>query len=40
MIHPPGPALVMGAGAVGCWVGGRLQAAGAPVQFVGRPSVL
>jgi len=36
----PGPALVMGAGAIGCWVGGRLQAAGAPVHFVGRPSVL
>ncbi len=40
MIRAPGPALVMGAGAVGCWVGGRLQAAGVPVQFVGRPSVL
>lgn len=40
MIRSPGPALVMGAGAVGCWVGGRLQAAGVPVQFVGRPSVL
>ena len=40
MIRPPGPALVMGAGAVGCWVGGRLQAAGAEVHFVGRPSVL
>lgn len=40
MIRTPGPALVMGAGAVGCWVGGRLQAAGVPVQFVGRPSVL
>lgn len=30
----------MGAGAVGCWVGGQLQAAGVPVDFVGRPSVL
>jgi len=40
MIRPPGPALVMGAGAVGCWVGGQLQAAGVPVDFVGRPSVL
>ena len=40
MTRSPGPALVMGAGAVGCWVGGRLQAAGAPVEFVGRPSVL
>ena len=32
--------LVMGAGAVGCWVGGRLAAAGVPVHFVGRPRVL
>jgi 2-dehydropantoate 2-reductase len=40
MIRPPAPALVMGAGAIGCWVGGRLQAAGAEVHFVGRPSVL
>ena len=40
MIQTPGPALVMGAGAVGCWVGGQLQAAGAQVHFVGRPSVL
>jgi 2-dehydropantoate 2-reductase len=30
----------MGAGAVGCWIGGCLQAAGAPVTFVGRPRVL
>jgi 2-dehydropantoate 2-reductase len=30
----------MGAGSVGCWLGGRLQAAGAAVQFVGRPRVL
>ncbi len=36
----PGPVLVMGAGSVGCFVGGRLQAAGAPVRFVGRPRVL
>jgi 2-dehydropantoate 2-reductase len=34
------PALVMGAGAVGCWIGGCLQAAGVPVVFVGRPRVL
>ncbi len=40
MILPPAPVLVMGAGAIGCWVGGRLQAAGAEVHFVGRPSVL
>jgi len=30
----------MGAGAVGCWVGGCLRAAGVPVTFVGRPRVL
>lgn len=40
MIRAPGTALVMGAGAVGCWVGGRLQSAGVPVDFVGRPGVL
>jgi 2-dehydropantoate 2-reductase len=32
--------LVMGAGSVGCHVGGCLQAAGARVDFVGRPRVL
>ncbi len=32
--------LVMGAGAIGCFVGGRLAAAGTPVHFVGRPRVL
>ncbi len=37
---PPGPALVFGAGAVGCWIGGCLQAAGVPVTFVGRVRVL
>src|SRR5262245_40099117 len=37
---PPGPVLVMGAGAVGCWIGGCLAAAGVPVTFVGRPRVL
>ena len=36
----PGPVLVMGAGAVGCWIGGCLAAAGVPVTFVGRPRVL
>ncbi len=36
----PGPVLVMGAGAVGCYVGGCLAAAGVPVAFVGRPRVL
>ncbi len=37
---PPGPVLVMGAGAVGCYIGGCLQAAGVQVIFVGRPRVL
>lgn len=32
--------LVMGAGAIGCYLGGSLQAAGVPVVFVGRPRVL
>jgi 2-dehydropantoate 2-reductase len=32
----PGPVLVMGAGAVGGWVGGRLAAAGVQVTMVGR----
>ncbi|MEZ5662457.1 MAG: 2-dehydropantoate 2-reductase [Burkholderiaceae bacterium] len=32
--------LVMGAGSVGCLVGGRLQAAGARVSLIGRPRVL
>jgi 2-dehydropantoate 2-reductase len=36
----PGPVLVMGAGAVGCWIGGCLAVAGVPVTFVGRPRVL
>jgi len=39
-IAAPGPVLVMGAGAVGCWVGGCLAAAGVPVTFVGRQRVL
>ena len=40
---PAGPAptvLVMGAGLIGCWLGGRLQAAGATVHLVGRPRML
>jgi 2-dehydropantoate 2-reductase len=37
---PPGPVCLMGAGSVGCYVGGRLAAAGAEVHFVGRPRVL
>ncbi len=36
----PGPVMVLGAGAIGCFVGGLLQAAGAEVHFVGRPRVL
>ena len=36
----PGPVLVMGTGAVGGWVGGRLAAAGVPVHFVARPRML
>lgn len=36
----PGPVAVMGAGSVGCYVGGCLQAAGAQIQFIGRPRVL
>jgi 2-dehydropantoate 2-reductase len=40
MTLPPGPVAVMGAGSVGCFVGGRLQAAGAEVHFIGRPRVL
>jgi 2-dehydropantoate 2-reductase len=36
----PGPVTVMGAGSIGCFVGGCLQAAGAEVHFVGRDRVL
>ena len=45
-IHPlppstaPGAVLVMGTGSIGAWLGGRLQAAGAVVHFVGRPRML
>ena len=38
--HPAGAIAVMGAGSVGCLVGGRLQAAGAQVHYIGRPRVL
>jgi 2-dehydropantoate 2-reductase len=31
---------VFGAGAIGCWVGGRLAAAGVPVTLIGRPRVM
>ena len=36
----PGEVLVMGAGSIGCYIGGRLAAAGVPVTFVGRPRML
>lgn len=36
----PGPVLVMGAGSIGGWLGGRLQSAGADVHLVGRPRML
>ena len=36
----PGALWVVGAGSIGCWLGGRLQAAGAAVTFVGRPRML
>jgi 2-dehydropantoate 2-reductase len=39
-MRAPGAVTVMGAGAIGCYVGGRLQAAGASVHFVGRTRVL
>jgi 2-dehydropantoate 2-reductase len=39
-VAAPGAVTVMGAGAVGCHVGGCLQAAGVEVHFVGRPRVL
>ena len=32
--------LVLGAGNIGCYLGGKLQAAGAEVHFVGRPRML
>lgn len=36
----PGRVLVMGAGSVGCYIGGCLQAAGVGVDLVGRPRTL
>ena len=36
----PGPVLVMGAGSIGCYIGGQLAAAGCDLHFVGRPRVL
>jgi 2-dehydropantoate 2-reductase len=40
LILPPGPLLIMGAGSVGGYVGGCLQAAGVQVHLVGRPRML
>jgi len=46
MTHNPpsaselGPVWIMGAGSVGCYLGGWLAAAGADVSFIGRPRVL
>lgn len=37
---PPGPVLIMGAGAIGCYLGGRLRTAGVEVTLVGRPRLL
>ena len=37
---PPGRVVVMGAGSIGAFVGGRLAAAGVEVHFVGRPRML
>ena len=39
-VSPIGSVLVMGAGAIGCYLGGRLALAGHDVHFVGRPRVL
>lgn len=36
----PGPLAVVGAGAVGCYVGGCLRTAGVDVRFIGRPRML
>jgi 2-dehydropantoate 2-reductase len=36
----PSEIAVFGAGAIGCWVGGRLAAGGANVTLIGRPRVL
>ena len=33
----PGAVAIMGAGSIGCYVGGRLATAGATVQLIGRP---
>jgi len=40
VLLPPGPVLVMGAGAIGCYLGGCLQAAGVQTTLVGRTPML
>ena len=40
MVDIPGPVWVMGAGSVGCYLGGCLAASGVDVSFIGRPRVL
>ena len=40
MTPVPGDVLVMGAGAIGCYLGGSLAAAGVPVTLVGRARTL
>jgi 2-dehydropantoate 2-reductase len=39
-VSPIGSVLIMGAGSIGCYLGGRLALAGHDVHFVGRPRVL
>jgi 2-dehydropantoate 2-reductase len=39
-VSPIGSVLIMGAGSIGCYLGGRLAVAGHDVHFVGRPRVL
>jgi 2-dehydropantoate 2-reductase len=39
-VSPIGPVLIMGAGSIGCYLGGRLALTGHDVHFVGRPRVL
>ena len=40
LAQAPSDVLVLGAGSIGCYIGGCLQAAGTSVHFVGRPRVL
>lgn len=39
MAQASGSIVIFGAGSVGCYIGGRLAAAGAPVRFIGRPGI-